>query len=238
MKSAPFAFTALNIRRAPGFADAGFKVEQLSPGVNIIYGPNASGKSTFARLFLATVPDTAFFDCDACVQELLARPAIIDAIAASLGDDLRKSDGSLDRALLRARVFASDEIRHRLEGILHPLVREACAEARQQAADGGTAPFFLADVPLLYESGFPLDRDLDIVVACDPATQRTRLKQRSGFDEATIDRILAAQLPIMDKVKRAGVVLWNGGTPDSLERQTAAFVRRLTLDPDSQDAGV
>lgn len=49
MKPAAFAFTSVNIRRAPGFAESGFKVEQLSPGVNIIYGPNASGKSTFAR---------------------------------------------------------------------------------------------------------------------------------------------------------------------------------------------
>ncbi|MBX3413888.1 MAG: AAA family ATPase [Pirellulales bacterium] len=47
--SPKFAFTALQVRRAPGFAEAGFRVEQLSPGVNIVFGPNASGKSTFAR---------------------------------------------------------------------------------------------------------------------------------------------------------------------------------------------
>ncbi len=40
---------AVKIEKAPGFRDGGFAVDNLCDGVNIIYGPNASGKTTFSR---------------------------------------------------------------------------------------------------------------------------------------------------------------------------------------------
>ena len=187
-------------------------------------GGIATGKSTFARLFLELAPGTAFFDCDACVQQLLTKPDIIAALAVALGADLISPDGSLDRSRLRKLVFDHPDRRKTLEGILHPLVRQECQAAQQSARTGGTAPFFLADVPLLYESGFPLPRDIEIVVACGPVTQRARLVERSKFSMELADKILAAQLPLAEKMRRARIVLWNGGPPASLRRQTELFL--------------
>lgn len=39
----------IDIRRAPGFDDGGFSVGELSPEINIVHGPNASGKTTLAN---------------------------------------------------------------------------------------------------------------------------------------------------------------------------------------------
>ena len=190
-------------------------------------GGIATGKSTFARLFLELAPGTAFFDCDASVQQLLLKQEIIAAIAAALGPDIQSPDGLLDRRRLRELVFDHPEHRKILEGILHPLVREECRAAQQTAREAGTAPFFLADVPLLYESGFPLTRDIEIVVACGPATQRARLMERSRFSEELAEKIVAAQLPLAEKMHRARIVLWNGGPPASLRRQTELFLAWL-----------
>jgi len=55
-------FTSVNIRRLLGFHDDGFHVPRLSPGVNIIYGPNAAGKTTFGlalRHLLWCTPENA-----------------------------------------------------------------------------------------------------------------------------------------------------------------------------------
>ena len=186
-------------------------------------GGIATGKSTFARLFLELAPRTAFFDCDASVQQLLTKPEIIAGIAAAFGADLVRTDGTLDRSRLRELVFSHPERRKTLEGILHPRVRQECQAAQQSASESGTSPFFLADVPLLYESGFPLPRDIEIVVACGPATQRARLMERSKFSSELADKILAAQLPLTEKMNRARIVLWNGGPPASLRRQTEVF---------------
>ena len=186
-------------------------------------GGIATGKSSFARLLMEALPETAFFDCDQCVHELLTKPEVARMISTSLGMNLAGSDGQLDKSRLRERVFQDEESRRALEEILHPLVREACRLAHQQAQHSPGILFFLMDVPLLYESAFPMPRDLEIVVACGPATQRERLMARSPFPPDLADRIIGAQLPILEKVALAGAVIWNGGSPDALRRQTFTF---------------
>ena len=41
--------TWLSVRRMPGFEDRGFDIEDISDGLNLIVGPNASGKTTSCR---------------------------------------------------------------------------------------------------------------------------------------------------------------------------------------------
>ncbi len=184
-------------------------------------GGIATGKTAFARAFRELTEGVAFFDCDAQVQELLEETEVIEAVDAALGGGFCGPDGGLDRGRLREVVFADEAQRKRLEGVLHPRVREACWEAMADAV--GNCRFFLADVPLLYETEFPLARDLDLVVACGPQTQVQRLLARSRFSEILASRIVAAQLPIAEKMNRADVTLWNGGTPAALRRQTESF---------------
>src|SRR5690606_21105486 len=52
-------FTQLAVERMPGFRREGFTLEDLAPGVNIIFGPNGSGKTTSARAIRGLLwPDT------------------------------------------------------------------------------------------------------------------------------------------------------------------------------------
>lgn len=53
MKPAPLIFTEIAVERMPGFPRWGPHLRELAAGVNVIYGPNASGKSTTARALLA-----------------------------------------------------------------------------------------------------------------------------------------------------------------------------------------
>jgi dephospho-CoA kinase len=46
---------------------------------------------------------------------------------------------------------------------------------------------------------------------------------RNPFPPDLADRIIGAQLPILEKVALAGAVIWNGGSPDALRRQTFTF---------------
>jgi len=52
-------FTELHVRRAPG-CEGGWSLRGLGPGINVIFGPNASGKTTTARAITAVLwPSTA-----------------------------------------------------------------------------------------------------------------------------------------------------------------------------------
>jgi len=188
-------------------------------------GGIASGKSTACRLLAEAVPSVRLFDCDDSVRKLLETdPRVAAQVVELFGREVAAADGGLDRAKLRARVFADPASRRLLEGILHPRVREECLASRDLAVKEGAA-LFVADVPLLFENGFDFGQEQALLIAVSRATQIARLKARNRFDDPLIESILAAQLPLDEKLARADVVFWNEGPLDVLRRQISRYAR-------------
>lgn len=187
-------------------------------------GGIATGKSTAVQIMQGLEPGMVLFDCDEEVKRLLATEEIVDEIARSFGPSVLSGDGGLDRVQIRELVFASPEKRRILEGILHPKVRKECLEKCRESSKNPSTTLFVADVPLLFESGFDFGQELNLVVAVSKATQRKRLKARSHLEDRMISSILMAQLPIMEKVARGDVVFWNEGSLSVLERQLSRFL--------------
>ncbi len=164
------------------------------------------GKSTAAAaLRRAGVP---VFDADAAVHRLQARGGrALPAIAAAFPGTVR--DGVLDRAALRASVLADRTRLHRLEAILHPLVRAEQRRflARSRAAG---ATLVVLDVPLLFETGGAAHVDAVMVVSAPRAIQRARVRRRGRMSETEIDRIIALQVPEAERLRLADVVIRTG----------------------------
>src|SRR5258706_16426864 len=123
-------------------------------------GGIGSGKSSAAALLREHgVP---VVDADELAREVV-RPGTpgFERVVAAFGPEIVAADGAVDRKRLGALVFADAETRARLNGILHPLVREASqARFTELAAAGVTLAGY--DVPLLFEVG--LERALRPVV--------------------------------------------------------------------------
>jgi transcription termination factor Rho len=191
-------------------------------------GGIASGKSTACRVLADLFPRVVLFDADACVHRLLAADAgIAAAIGARLGDAIL-SAGGVDRSALRARVFGDAPARRELEAILHPRVREECLESLDSARKLG-APLFVADIPLLFENDFDFGQHGNLLVAAGLGTRRRRIRERNGFDDATIASILAAQMPQEEKLRRADQVFWNEGPLSVLEAQWRRFLHSRAI---------
>ncbi len=170
-------------------------------------GGIGSGKSTVAQL-LGRLGST-IIDTDAIARSLTqaggpAIPAIISEFGVASIDDT----GALDRTRMRQRAFSDPSVRQRLEGILHPLIRD---ETSRQAAsvDTGSVVF---DVPLLVESGRWRERvDRVIVVDCDEATQVARVMARSGWTAEAVHAVVAQQSDRGLRRRAADAVLFNDG---------------------------
>ena len=188
-------------------------------------GGIASGKSTACRLIGKIVPGAVIFDADACVHELFGKPGPVPAaVAARFGSGVLAADGSVDRPALREIVFQNPGARKDLEEIVHPRVREECLESSASARKLGAA-LFVADIPLLFESGFDLGQEANLLVAAGDESRRQRLRKRNGFDDAMIDAIFAAQMPQEEKLRRADHVFWNEGPATLLEAQLRRFLQ-------------
>jgi dephospho-CoA kinase len=188
-------------------------------------GNVASGKSTVARLWRsAGVP---VIDADELSRKAVSPGSRgLEAVRTEFGDEMLAADGSLDRARMRALVFADAAARERLERILHPIIaelRSAWVEERRAAGD----PLVVSEVPLLFEKG--LERHFDRVVLVDaPASvRRDRLVRERGMEPAEADRIMAAQLDSSGKRARADHVIANDGSEEELEREAARVLAEL-----------
>ena len=197
--------------------------------VTVLTGGIASGKSTVCRLLADWLPSVVIFDCDAAVHRILeSDPEVATRVAEVFGDEALDANGRINRQFLRDRVFAEEAARLKLEGILHPRVRQECLDSLGQAAKSG-AELFVADVPLFFEKGFDFGQTQVLVVASSRSTQIQRLKARSGFDDHLIESILAAQLPVQEKISRADVVFWNDGPQAVLRSQVRRFAQAFLM---------
>ena len=187
-------------------------------------GGIASGKSAVEKAFLARGVFVA--DADRIAREIVepGQRALAEVVAR-FGSDVLGTDGRLDRAALRVRVFHDDEARRALEAILHPSIRAQLHE-QCRAAPG---PYAVAMIPLLAEGGdrthYPwLDRIL--VVDAPPATQKSRLMQRDGIDSALADKMIAAQATRAQRLAIADDIVVNDGHPDHLHAAVAELDAR------------
>jgi len=189
-------------------------------------GGIATGKSTAAQMMVQADPKLVLFDADVCVHQLYQQPEVLSEMSALFGAESIGSDGQLNRHFMRQVVFSDEQKKSQLQDLIHPMVRKECLAMQADAKHSGDATLFIADVPLLFEGGFDFGQSANLVVAVSRETQVERLKMRSGFDDATVLAILAAQLPISDKQTCADIVLWNEGPQSVLETQVNRFINQ------------
>lgn len=186
-------------------------------------GGIASGKSAAcARLAAHGV---AVVDADVAAREVVTpgQPAL-DEVVARFGPAVLAADGTLDRAALRARVFADPAQRRALEAILHPRVRE---RMRAQA-DAAAGDYVVLAIPLLAESGADYSwLDAVVVVDVPEDVQLARLVARDGNDGTLARAMIAAQAPRAARLALADEVIDNRGTLAELHAAVDALHQRL-----------
>jgi len=180
-------------------------------------GGIAVGKSTFSSIFLKVYP-AAFYDSDRSVHALLADdPDVHKEILKAFGESVCDSLGMPDRKLLRDRVYSDPKARTRLEGIIHPRIRQQWMSlAEQTRKEGGSV---LMDIPLLYETNVAASFDSVIVLACTRETQMQRLTTERGLEPNLAETIIAAQLDLRIKIQNADHIIWNDSTVSNLDGQ-------------------
>jgi len=151
----------------------------------------------------------AVIDTDQIAHALTAPGGLaIPAIRAQFGDAFLTADGAMDRAKMRAYVFAETSAKARLEAILHPLIRIET----ERAAEAAGGAYVVFAVPLLVESGSWKQRVTRVlVVDCAEETQVRRVMSRSGLPEQQIRAIMAAQVSRKERLAAADDVIDNDG---------------------------
>ena len=181
-------------------------------------GGIASGKSTVADMFAGL--GGVIIDTDVIARQVVERgePAL-EEIRHEFGDEVFDEDGQLNRSALRRIVFADDDARLRLEGILHPRIRERTLDA----AAAAIGEYQVIVVPLLVESPLQAFVDRILVVDCDENAQIQRLMARDAESEGQARRMLAAQASRDERLAIADDVVRNDGDLNATLSQVQAL---------------
>ncbi|MDF3124829.1 dephospho-CoA kinase [Rheinheimera sp. 1928-s] len=167
-------------------------------------GGIGSGKTTVANLF----HDLGIQSVDA---DLVARDVVMPgepalaSIVMHFGQSVLQSDGQLDRAALRARIFANEAEKQWLNQLLHPLIRQRLLQ--QLAACSSDYALLIA--PLLLENNLQTYTDRVLVVDVPEELQLSRTMQRDQVPAAQVQNILNSQIARPERLRLADDVLLN-----------------------------
>jgi len=157
-------------------------------------------------------------DADVVARQVVEphQPALQE-IVDTFGKHMLLEDGQLNRAAMRAHVFAHPDARAQLEAITHPRIRQTMIEQLHAAQ----SPYVLLVSPLLLETSQHELVDRVLLVDVEEALQQQRASQRDGQTPEAIAKIMAAQLSRAERHRRAHDVVNNSGALPDLHQQLA-----------------
>lgn len=179
-------------------------------------GGIATGKTTVSR-YLETHHRLPVLDADVFAwQAVEPGSAILDAIAQRYGSSLLNADGTLHRQQLGQIIFNDSQEKQWVEQQIHPFVRQRFAQAMATLAE---APAVVQAIPLLFEADLT-DQVTEIwVVVCPETMQLARLMARDALSEEAAQTRIRNQWPLVEKAKRADIVLDNSAERETLYQQ-------------------
>ena len=187
-------------------------------------GGIGAGKSTVAALLVAH--GAVLLDADQVARDVVEpdQPAFA-ALVGEFGPSIVGPDGTLDRAALAAKAFATPEARAALEAITHPAIH---AEFGRRMVAAPTDAIVVMDVPLLVEAKNAAERGYEavIVVETPPDLRLDRLVDR-GLTREDASARMAAQATDEERREVATHLIDNSAGHDDLVTQVDALWRDL-----------
>lgn len=166
-------------------------------------------------------------DCDRTAARVTENSALLGRLEAAFGDVV--TNGTLDRAALAAKAFASREATERLNEIMLPVIKEEIFR-EIEAARGKGNELFLLDAPTLFESGLDQACDAVIAVLADRAVRSKRIQNRDGLSGDALEKRLKAAQEDSFYLTRTGHIIYNNGDREEFQAAAGAMLAALSAE--------
>lgn len=140
-------------------------------------------------------------------------------IVEFFGSGILNSDMTINREKLGHIVFEDEEKLDRLNGIMHPLVKEYIAEELRNERESGRNSLIIIEAALLIEENYEVLCDELWYIYTDEEARRERLKASRGYSEEKISNIILNQCSEEVFRKHCQVVIDNSGSIEDTYRQ-------------------
>ena len=181
-------------------------------------GGIGSGKTTIARFFLEQ--NIEVINADEIARKVVEPgTAALSKIQERFGSEILINEKSLNRALLREKIFKDSRQRIWLENLLHPLIEEEITNLIAVAV----SRYVILESPLLFETNQHKLVNRTLVVDVSPKVQLERAILRDGGSERTIKAIMDSQISRDDRTSLADDIVDNEQNFQSVRTQLKKF---------------
>ncbi len=206
---------------------SGRAVQQKARGTMLkvaITGNIASGKSTVENLFKAKCYQV--IDADIIVHELLKTKEVQEKILAEFSEHDIIENNEISRPKLGKIVFENEDLRKKLENIIHPLVKDKLESFFQNLESEKVT---IASIPLLFEAKLENLFDKIILVYADDDIRLKRLMQRNNLTLEEAKKRLNSQISQDKKISLADYVIYNNKTIEDLNSTVDSIEKQLLV---------
>lgn len=190
-----------------------------------ITGGVASGKTTVSRLFEGL--GAYVVSADEIVHKLLDPQTDLGQKVIRMFGPKILQNGAIDRSRIAEIVFQDELKLRQLERIVHPAVLQHIREKYDFACKEKKSSLFVAEIPLLFETGWETYFDVVIAVIAEEEIARRRF-EAAGNKPQEYERRMHRQLSSSEKSSRAHYTIKNNGALEELRSQVEALYRALT----------
>ena len=139
-----------------------------------------------------------------------------DQIVQLFGKCCVTEDGEIDRNAVAARMYASDELREQLNGIIHPYVKN---EIRKKLMEWSDEPLIVVETAILFESGCEEICDEVWGVLTSVEIRIQRLMDSRNYSIEKCQAIMKKQLSDDEFERRCKRIIRNDGDMQELRNQ-------------------
>ena len=177
-------------------------------------GGIGSGKSAASNFFYELGIDV--IDADEVAKKVLDdNKKAKNLFIQNFGNEFLNKDNSINRNLLRTKIFKNNDKKALLESIVHPIVREEITSFIKHSK----SIYKIVMVPLIFETKSQDFYDKVIVVDCDEEKQIERASSRDGKLNQDIENIIKNQASREERLSIADEIIDNNRSIDDLKNQ-------------------
>lgn len=138
-------------------------------------------------------------------------------------------DGKLLRGKLADLIFADPGLRARMNGLIHPAVKEEVMRQIRHKRAEARCSLFIIEAALLIEDGYERICDELWYIYADEEHRRSRLRESRHYRDEKISAIFASQLPEETFRRHCVHVIDNNGSPEEAYRQIRSILDHGTI---------
>lgn len=167
-----------------------------------ITGGIGSGKTTVSKMFKALgVP---IYNADDEAKKLMLKDPIKTQLISIFGDEVYLG-GQLNRNLIRSAIFNNDELRHKINRIVHPEV----GQHFKSWLENQDSPYVLKEAAIIFEAGLTEQYDFIITVVANKQERINRVVARPGITRQMVLDVMDKQWSDEKKIAESNFVITN-----------------------------